>query len=86
MTVSETLKDVKFVVGPDGHPTAAVVDIAAWQQVVDLLEEAEDQGLIRDYLRRRRTARSAADLGLITWEQAEAALDAHQESGDAPLG
>ena len=34
MTVSETLKDVKFVVGSDGQPTAALVDSAAWQRVV----------------------------------------------------
>lgn len=86
MTISETLKDVKFVVGPDGQPTAALVDITAWQRVVDLLEEAEDQGLLRAYLTRRRTARSAEALGLVSWEQAEAELDAREERGDAPLG
>lgn len=86
MTISETLKDVKFVVGPDGQPTAALVDITAWQRVVDLLEEAEDQGLLRAYLARRRTARSPEELGLVSWEQAEAELDAREERGDAPVG
>lgn len=86
MTISETLKDVKFVVGPDGQPTAALVDIAAWQRLVDLLEEAEDQGLLHAYLTRRRTAHSSEDLGLISWEQAEAELDAREERGDAPVG
>jgi hypothetical protein len=86
MTISETLKDVKFVVGPDGQPTAALVDITAWQRVVDLLEEAEDQGLLRAYLTRRRAARSPEELGLVSWEQAEAELDAREERGDAPLG
>lgn len=86
MTISETLKDVKFVVGPDGQPTAALVDIAAWQRVVDFLEEAEDQGLLRAYLTRRRTARSPEELGLVSWEQAEAELDAREERGDAPVG
>ena len=43
MTITESLKDVRFVVGPDGRPTATLVDIAAWQRVVELLEEAEDQ-------------------------------------------
>jgi hypothetical protein len=75
MTITETLKDVKFVVGPDGQPTAALVDIAAWQQLIELLEEAEDQGLLRAYLARRRMARSPEELGLVSWEQAEAELD-----------
>jgi hypothetical protein len=77
---------VKFVVGPDGQPTAVLVDIAAWQRVVDLLEEGEDQGLLRAYLTGRLTARSPEELGLVSWEQAEAELDAGEERGDAPLG
>jgi hypothetical protein len=35
-----------------------------------MLEEAEDQGLLRAYLARRRTARSPQEMGLISWEQA----------------
>jgi hypothetical protein len=66
------------VVGPDGQPTAALVGISAWQALVALLEEAEDQGLLRAYLARRRTARSPEELGLIFWEQAEQALDARE--------
>lgn len=86
MTISETLKDVQFVVGSDGAPTAALVDIAAWQQLVALLEEAEDQGLLRVYLTRRRYMRTPDELGLISWEDAERALDAREEHGDAPVG
>lgn len=86
MSISEALRDVKFVVGPDGQPTAALVDIAAWQRLVDLLEEAEDQGLLRAYLTRRRQASSPERLGLVPWEQAEAELDAREERGDAPVG
>lgn len=86
MTISEALKDVKFVVGPDGQPTAALIDIAVWQRVVNLLEEAEDHGVLRAYLTRRRRASSPEELGLISWEQAEAELDAREEHGDAPVG
>jgi hypothetical protein len=71
MTISEALKDVQFVVGPDGQPTAALVEIAAWQQLVALLEEAEDQGVLRAYLLRRRDARTPEALGLVSWEQAD---------------
>jgi hypothetical protein len=49
-----------------------LIDIAAWQQVVVLLEEAEDQGVIRTYLLRRRNAQTSDDLGLIPWDRAEA--------------
>ncbi len=41
MTVSETLASVQFVVGEKGEPTAALLDIATWQMVVEILEETE---------------------------------------------
>jgi hypothetical protein len=85
MTVQKALEQVQFVVGADGQPTAALVEITAWQMLVELLEQAEDQGLLRDYLTRRRTATSPAALGLIPWEQAEAELDAYDEADDAPV-
>jgi hypothetical protein len=85
MTVTETLADVKFVVGADGQPTAALLDIATWHTVVALLEEAEDQGLLRAYLTRRRNAHDPADLGLIPWEQVEAELDTLEAEDDAAV-
>jgi hypothetical protein len=85
MTVTETLADVKFVVGADGQPTAALLDIATWQAVVAMLEEAEDQGLLRTYLTKRRNARTPADLGLIPWEQVETELDTLGAENDAAV-
>lgn len=76
MTISEALEQVQFVVGPDGQPTVALVDIDAWRSLVAMLEEAEDQGLLRAYLARRRTAHSPEELGIIAWERAEEVLDA----------
>jgi hypothetical protein len=78
MTVNEALEQVQFVVGPDGKPTAALIDIITWQAVVAMLEEAEDQGVLRAYLTRRKTAGTPEELGLIPWEQAEAELDARE--------
>ena len=78
MTVSESLAQVQFVVGPDGQPKAALVEIDTWQALVALLEEAEDQGLLRTYLARRRIAHSPEELGLISWEQVEQALDTRE--------
>jgi hypothetical protein len=47
VTASEALAEVKFVVGADGQPTAALLDIESWRTVVALLEEAEDQSVLR---------------------------------------
>ena len=41
MTVTDILSSVKFVVGPDGHQSA-VVDLGVWEQIVTLLEDAEE--------------------------------------------
>ncbi len=79
MTVSEALEQVQFVVGPDGRPTAALIDITAWHALVAMLEEAEDQGLLRAYLTRRQAAGTPEELGLIPWEQAEEELDSRED-------
>ena len=42
MTVAEILNHVKFVVNPKGKKTAALVDMHIWEQIVTLLEDAED--------------------------------------------
>lgn len=41
MTVTEALASVEFIVGRDGKPRAAVLDIAAWEALIDWLEDAE---------------------------------------------
>ena len=42
MTVAEILKSVNFVVGPKGKKSAVLVDMAVWEQIVTMLEDAED--------------------------------------------
>ena len=42
MVVADILNSVKFVVSPDGHQSAVVVDIDVWEQIVTLLEDTED--------------------------------------------
>jgi hypothetical protein len=42
MTVTDILRSVKFVVNPDGRQSAVVVDLDIWEQIVTLLEDAED--------------------------------------------
>lgn len=65
-----------YVVGANGHPTAVVLDLAAWQTILAYLEDEEDNEILR---------RSAADLaslargerpaGWMAWEDFEAELD-----------
>ena len=42
MTVTDILSSVRFVIDPDGHQSAVVVDLDVWEQIVTLLEDAED--------------------------------------------
>lgn len=42
MTIAEILSSVKFVVEPNGQQSAVVVDMEVWEQIVTLLENAED--------------------------------------------
>jgi hypothetical protein len=42
MTVADILNSVKFVVNPDGHQSAVVVDLDVWEQIITLLEDTED--------------------------------------------
>ena len=42
MTIADILKLIKIVIDPDGHQTAVMVDLNVWEQIVTLLEDAED--------------------------------------------
>jgi hypothetical protein len=42
MTVADILKSVKYVVNPNGQQSAVVVDMDVWEQIITLLEDAED--------------------------------------------
>ena len=42
MTVAEILERVKFVVNPSGKKSAVLVDLDVWEQIVTMLEDAED--------------------------------------------
>ncbi len=47
MTVADILNSVKFVIEPDGHQSAVVVEWDIWEQIVTLLEDAEDADEIK---------------------------------------
>jgi predicted DNA-binding protein len=70
MTLTEALASVEFIVGQDGKPRAAVLEIAAWEALVDWLEDVEDRAIVRDALPRLRIGPEKA--GALQWEDVEA--------------
>ena len=70
MTVSEALASVEFIVGRDGKPRAAVLDMAAWEALIDWLEDVEDRSIVQAALPRLRMGPEKA--GMLRWEDVEA--------------
>jgi len=54
MTITEILNSVKFVVNPDAYQSAVVVDLDVWEQIVTLLEDAEDSEEMKHERYKRR--------------------------------
>jgi len=71
MTVTEILKSMKFVVDQEGKPTAALLDMEAWEAFLSMLEDIEDAELIRE-----RTKNWQSKEGWTRWEDLEAELEA----------
>ena len=63
MTITDILSSVKFVVNPDGRQSAVVVDLEVWEQIIILLEDAEDA----EELKQVRTVNEE----VISWKTAK---------------
>ena len=70
MTLTEALASVEFIVGRDGKRRAAVLEIAAWETLIDWLEDVEDRAIVRDALPRLRIGPEKAEA--LRWEEVEA--------------
>ena len=68
MTVAEKLQAAQFVIDADGTKKAVVLDYALWEELLLLLEDAEDAEEL-DLL--RKSGEEA-----VSWEQAKAELRA----------
>ena len=64
MTVSEILQSVRFVIDQEGKVTAAVLDLAAWEAFLSILEDIEDRELIRARMQHWRNKE-----GWTAWEE-----------------
>jgi len=67
MITHKILQRVQFVVDQAGKPTAAVLDMGAWESFLSLIEEPADIELVRARLKNRRTKE-----GWTCWEDFEA--------------
>jgi len=70
MTVTEILKSMQFVVDREGKPTAALLNMDAWNAFVSMLEDIEDVELIRERMKSWRSKE-----GWTRWEDFEAELE-----------
>lgn len=70
VTVTEILRSVRFVVDQDGKPTAAMLDMTAWEAFLSMLEDIEDVALIRERMKSWRSKE-----GWTRWEDFEAELE-----------
>ena len=66
MSVIELLRKAQFVVDASGNRKAVLLDYAAWEELLTLLEDWEDS----DEIRRLREAGEQT----IPWEEAKAEL------------
>jgi hypothetical protein len=71
MTVTDILKAMRFVVDQEGKPTAALLDMDAWEAFLSMLEDIEDVELIRERMRNWRSKE-----GWTPWDDFEAELEA----------
>ena len=46
----EKLTSIKFVVDQDGRPAAVQMSIAAWESLLDYLDDLEDRAYIKEIL------------------------------------
>ncbi len=76
----DLLKNVQFVVGQDGRPSAVQMDIASWEASLDWLEDVEDRELIRAMLPKLRAGPEAS--GALRWDDVVAEWDAPETGED----
>jgi hypothetical protein len=70
-------EDIQYVIGAEGKPTAVLVDIGFWEQLLDALEEAEDTALVKQTLAALDSAGGNPEkAGFIKWETARTELEA----------
>jgi len=74
-TLPQALATVEFIINRHGKTSGVFLPLAAWETVLTALEDVEDIAVVKDFLTRRATSRSPAEMGLLRWEDVEAEWD-----------
>jgi hypothetical protein len=74
--VLDVFRSVQFVFGPDGRQTGVLLDEAAWEALLDWLEDVEDRASVQEALPRLRTGPARA--GARLWEEVASEWDDHR--------
>lgn len=78
-------RQLQLVVGSDGEPTAVLVDLATWRELIALVEDDADAAAFgaasADLLALSRGERPP---GWLPWTEFEAELDRLESSGGLP--
>ena len=69
----DILKSVQYVVNQKGKPAAVQIDIAAWESLLDWLEDLDDRTLVKAVLPRLRLGPEKA--GALLWDEVKAEWD-----------
>jgi hypothetical protein len=69
------LKSVQFVVDREGNPTGALLTMAAWEALLDWVEEQEDQAVLKQSLEELTQAGRPEQAGWLNWETARSGWD-----------
>jgi len=69
-------KDIQFVIGAEGKPTAVLVGIATWERIIETLEDAEDLALAKETLAVLDAASGNLEkAGFLPWNNIRAELE-----------
>ena len=83
--MSTVLHSPSYIIGPDGQPTAVLLDWATWKSIVEQLEDHEDNEILHTAMTDiQMLARHERPVGWKSWEEFEAELDAQEAAGELP--
>ena len=83
--MSTVLQSPSYVIGPDGQPTAVLLDWATWKSIIERLEATEDNEILRAAMTDiQMLTRHERPTGWKSWEAFEAELDAQETAGELP--
>jgi hypothetical protein len=69
-------KSIHYIVDAEGHPSAAVVDIALWKRLLAWMEDQQDVSEARAALAELETAGNDAErAGWLRWDDVRGDLD-----------